>query len=161
MPKIDDLPLVVDHAVRESRSTDGLVGSADFLNPLRLEKLAPLGAALRLEHGTRVLDLGSGLDEVLCSSSFMGLRPATLPAALAVTLFGFGRPRPLGIVQITVWEIHIYGQLMKIPRRARAFFRSWQRARYRAFQSASWASLPVNGLMEPELSCSAIVPRLS
>ncbi len=36
-------------------------------NPFTPEKLAALGAALRLEPGTRVLDLGSGSGEMLCS----------------------------------------------------------------------------------------------
>jgi len=36
-------------------------------NPLTPEKLATLGAALRLERGTRVLDLGSGSGEMLCT----------------------------------------------------------------------------------------------
>jgi SAM-dependent methyltransferase len=36
-------------------------------NPFTPEKLATLGAALRLEHGTRMLDLGSGSGEMLCT----------------------------------------------------------------------------------------------
>jgi len=36
-------------------------------NPFTTEKLAILGAALRLERGTRVLDLGSGSGEMLCT----------------------------------------------------------------------------------------------
>ncbi|WP_324778569.1 SAM-dependent methyltransferase [Thiobacillus sedimenti] len=36
-------------------------------NPFTPEKLATLGAALRLETGTRVLDLGSGSGEMLCT----------------------------------------------------------------------------------------------
>ncbi|ACG73986.1 Methyltransferase type 12 [Anaeromyxobacter sp. K] len=36
-------------------------------NPLTPEKLATLGAALRLEPATRVLDLGSGSGELLCT----------------------------------------------------------------------------------------------
>ena len=36
-------------------------------NPLTPEKLATLGTALRLETGTRVLDLGSGSGEMLCT----------------------------------------------------------------------------------------------
>jgi SAM-dependent methyltransferase len=36
-------------------------------NPLTPEKLATLGAALRLEPGARVLDLGSGSGELLCT----------------------------------------------------------------------------------------------
>ena len=36
-------------------------------NPLTPEKLATLGAALRMESGTRVLDLGSGSGEMLCT----------------------------------------------------------------------------------------------
>jgi SAM-dependent methyltransferase len=36
-------------------------------NPFTPEKLATLGAALRLESGTRVLDLGSGSGEMMCT----------------------------------------------------------------------------------------------
>ena len=36
-------------------------------NPITAEKLATLGAALRLESGARVLDLGSGSGELLCT----------------------------------------------------------------------------------------------
>jgi SAM-dependent methyltransferase len=36
-------------------------------NPITAEKLATLGAALRLESGARVLDLGSGSGEMLCT----------------------------------------------------------------------------------------------
>lgn len=36
-------------------------------NPITAEKLATLGAALRLPAGTRVLDLGSGSGEMLCT----------------------------------------------------------------------------------------------
>jgi SAM-dependent methyltransferase len=36
-------------------------------NPFTAEKLATLGAALRLEPGTHVLDLGSGSGEMLCT----------------------------------------------------------------------------------------------
>lgn len=36
-------------------------------NPITAEKLAALGAALRLEKGARVLDLGSGSGEMLCA----------------------------------------------------------------------------------------------
>ena len=36
-------------------------------NPITPEKLATLGAALRLEPGSRVLDLGSGSGEMLCT----------------------------------------------------------------------------------------------
>jgi SAM-dependent methyltransferase len=36
-------------------------------NPLTPEKLATLGAALRLDSGARVLDLGSGSGEMLCT----------------------------------------------------------------------------------------------
>jgi len=36
-------------------------------NPITAEKLAALGAALRLEPGARVLDLGSGSGEMLCT----------------------------------------------------------------------------------------------
>ncbi len=36
-------------------------------NPLTADKLGRLGAALRLEPGARVLDLGSGSGEMLCT----------------------------------------------------------------------------------------------
>jgi len=36
-------------------------------NPFTPERLATLGAALRLERGTRILDLGSGSGEMLCT----------------------------------------------------------------------------------------------
>src|SRR5512138_1799841 len=36
-------------------------------NPITPEKVATLGAALRLESGARVLDLGSGSGEMLCT----------------------------------------------------------------------------------------------
>ena len=36
-------------------------------NPFTAEKLATLGAALRLKPGMRILDLGSGSGEMLCT----------------------------------------------------------------------------------------------
>ncbi len=36
-------------------------------NPFTPEKLSTLGVALRLEPGTRILDLGSGSGEMLCT----------------------------------------------------------------------------------------------
>ncbi len=45
-------------------------------NPFTAEKLAALGAALRLKAGTRVLDLGSGSGEMLC---FFPSRPNAVP----------------------------------------------------------------------------------
>jgi SAM-dependent methyltransferase len=42
-------------------------GAHRIHNPFTPEKLATLGAALRLEPGTRVLDLGSGSGEMLCT----------------------------------------------------------------------------------------------
>lgn len=36
-------------------------------DPITAEKLATLGAALRLEPGMRMLDLGSGSGEMLCT----------------------------------------------------------------------------------------------
>jgi len=42
-------------------------GAHRIHNPFTPEKLATLGAALRLESGTRVLDLGSGSGEMLCT----------------------------------------------------------------------------------------------
>ena len=36
-------------------------------NPFTPEKLSTLGAALRLERGMRLLDLGSGSGEMLCT----------------------------------------------------------------------------------------------
>ncbi|VTR67842.1 putative methyltransferase; KpLE2 phage-like element (fragment) [Desulfosarcina cetonica] len=36
-------------------------------NPFTADKFATLGAALRLEPGARVLDLGSGSGEMLCT----------------------------------------------------------------------------------------------
>jgi cyclopropane fatty-acyl-phospholipid synthase-like methyltransferase len=36
-------------------------------NPFTIENFATLGTALRLESGTRVLDLGSGSGEMLCT----------------------------------------------------------------------------------------------
>ena len=36
-------------------------------NPITADKLATLGAALRMEPGTRILDLGSGSGEMLCT----------------------------------------------------------------------------------------------
>lgn len=44
-------------------------------NPITPEKLATLGVALRLESGNRVLDLGSGSGEMLCTWA----RPHVLP----------------------------------------------------------------------------------
>lgn len=46
----------------------GITESAHRIhNPITPEKLATLGAALRLEPGARVLDLGSGSGEMLCT----------------------------------------------------------------------------------------------
>jgi precorrin-6B methylase 2 len=42
-------------------------GAHRIHNPITPEKLAILGAALRLESGARVLDLGSGSGEMLCT----------------------------------------------------------------------------------------------
>jgi SAM-dependent methyltransferase len=42
-------------------------GAHRIHNPFTPEKLATLGAALRMESGTRVLDLGSGSGEMLCT----------------------------------------------------------------------------------------------
>lgn len=42
-------------------------GAHRIHNPITPEKLATLGAALRLEPGARVLDLGSGSGEMLCT----------------------------------------------------------------------------------------------
>ena len=42
-------------------------GAHRIHNPITSEKLATLGAALRLERGNRVLDLGSGSGEMLCT----------------------------------------------------------------------------------------------
>ena len=42
-------------------------GAHRIHNPITPEKLATLGAALRLESGARVLDLGSGSGEMLCT----------------------------------------------------------------------------------------------
>ena len=50
---------------QQFRSRNGLLPRAD--NPFTPEKLATLGAALRLEAGTRVVDLGSGSGEMLCT----------------------------------------------------------------------------------------------
>ncbi len=45
-------------------------------NPITPEKLDALGAALRFEPGTRVLDLGSGSGEMLCTWVRNTLQPA-------------------------------------------------------------------------------------
>ena len=49
-------------------------------NPITPEKLATLGAALRLESGARVLDLGSGSGEMLSEGTlFLSLLCAFPP----------------------------------------------------------------------------------
>ncbi len=52
-----DIPRIFTIAEREHR----------IHNPFTAEKLAVLGAALRMAPGTRMLDLGSGSGEMLCS----------------------------------------------------------------------------------------------
>jgi SAM-dependent methyltransferase len=52
-----DIPRIFSIAERDHR----------IHNPFTPEKLAALGAALRLKTGTRVLDLGSGSGEMLCT----------------------------------------------------------------------------------------------
>jgi SAM-dependent methyltransferase len=62
-----------DHHAKELSTVDiprifNITESAHRIhNPFTPEKLATLGAALRLETGTRVLDLGSGSGEMLCT----------------------------------------------------------------------------------------------
>ena len=46
-------------------------------NPFTPEKLAALGAALRLESGSRVLDLASGSGEMLCTWHGIMASPAS------------------------------------------------------------------------------------
>jgi hypothetical protein len=60
--------------------------------PVTPEKLATLGAALRLERGTRVLDLGSGSGEMLCTWT----RDDELEIALAVCVLGRTPRTPYG-----------------------------------------------------------------
>ena len=48
-------------------------------NPFTPEKYATLGAVLRMEPGTRVLDLGSGSGEMLCTWA----RDYTIPDTLS------------------------------------------------------------------------------
>ena len=66
-------------------------------NPFTPEKLATLGAALRLETGTRVLDLGSGSGEMLCTwaRDYESIGIGTVKTDLSVSyvdhnLAGFG-----------------------------------------------------------------------
>jgi predicted transcriptional regulator len=75
-------------------------------NPITPEKLATLGAALRLESGARVLDLGSGSGEMLCSWArdqgvigtgiCKGIRPATPrpPATFCARMYTSDYKRP-------------------------------------------------------------------
>ena len=51
----------------ESHLRELLENAHRIHNPITPEKLATLGSALRLEPGARLLDLGSGSGEMLCT----------------------------------------------------------------------------------------------
>jgi SAM-dependent methyltransferase len=67
-------------------------------NPFTPEKLATLGAALRLEAGTRVLDLGSGSGEMLCTwARDYGIVGAGIDMSRLFTEQAMRRARELGV----------------------------------------------------------------
>ena len=67
-------------------------------NPFTPEKLATLGAALRLEPGTRVLDLGSGSGEMLCTwARDYGIRGAGIDMSQLFTQQAKLRAAELGV----------------------------------------------------------------
>lgn len=67
-------------------------------NPLTPEKLAALGAALRLEPDTRVLDLGSGSGEMLCTwARDHGIRGTGIDMSPLFTEQANLRARELGV----------------------------------------------------------------
>lgn len=57
-------------------------------NPFTPEKLAALGAALRLRPGTRVLDLGSGSGEMLCTTGTIAALTLAAPSMARFPPFG-------------------------------------------------------------------------
>lgn len=72
-------------------------------NPITPEKLATLGAALRLESGARVLDLGSGSGEMLCTwARDHGVTGTGIDMSLLFTEQAKRRAEELGVVhQVT------------------------------------------------------------
>jgi SAM-dependent methyltransferase len=67
-------------------------------NPFTPQKLATLGAALRLEPGTRVLDLGSGSGEMLCTwARDHGIRGTGIDLSQLFTAQAKRRAEQLGV----------------------------------------------------------------
>lgn len=67
-------------------------------NPITPEKLATLGAALRLEPGARVLDLGSGSGEMLCTwARDHGVTGTGLDLSVLFTEQAISRAAELGV----------------------------------------------------------------
>ncbi len=67
-------------------------------NPFTPEKLATLGAALRLEPGTRILDLGSGSGEMLCTwARDLGIRGTGVDMSPLFTEHARRRAEELGV----------------------------------------------------------------
>ena len=67
-------------------------------NPFTPEKFATLGAALRLEPGTRILDLGSGSGEMLCTwARDHGIRGTGIDMSALFTEQAKSRAKELGV----------------------------------------------------------------
>ena len=85
-------------------------------NPFTPEKFATLGAALRLEKGARVLDLGSGSGEMLCTwARDYGITGTGIDMSPLFTAQAKLRAEELGVAhQVTF--IHTMPGLMSLPK---------------------------------------------
>jgi len=86
-------------------------------NPMTPDKLATLGAALRLEAGTRVLDLGSGSGEMLCTwARDYGVVGAGVDLSLLFTEQAKRRAGELGVAdRVTFLHGDAAGHVSDVP----------------------------------------------